>query len=114
VDLVPTILAACGLEVPGELPGVDLLATREEEGHGPVFGASYTHDVVRIGDPRESLTARYVVRDPYKLLVFEGPEARTELYDLREDPAEERPLDRPELEAELRALLDGWYPGRDG
>ncbi len=110
VDIVPTILTACGLDAPATLPGVDLRtvgATR-----APIFGAAYTHDVVDIHDPARSLLTRWVLRDPYKLLVHTDPNQPAELYDVRADPTEQTPLSKPETTASLRALLDAWWPGK--
>jgi len=107
IDIAPTILRACGIEPPASWPGVDLrsdLRTR-----GPIFGAAYTHDVVDIDEPERSLLTRWVLRDPLKLLVHSDPERPAELYDVRADPAEERPLDDPESTRALRTDLERWW-----
>jgi uncharacterized sulfatase len=109
IDLAPTILAACGVQVPEALPGVDLLTATD---HGPVFGAAYTHDVVKLGDPSRSLLTRWVLRDPYKLLVHTDPSKPAELYDVVQDPFEERPLHDAATRRALRAELDAWWPAR--
>jgi len=109
VDLAPTILTACGVDVPGEFPGVDLLSTKE---YGPVFGAAFTHNVVELGDPASSLLTRWILDDPYKLLVHVDPTEPTELYDVVQDPFEEEPLSDKETEQRLSAELDGWWPER--
>jgi uncharacterized sulfatase len=107
VDLAPTILAACGLKAPAAWPGVDLRKLGKER--GPIFGAAYTHDVVDVDDPAKSLLTRWILRDPYKLLVHTDPAQPDELFDVRADPAEERPLDDVETAAALRDLLDRWF-----
>ncbi|MCH2103679.1 MAG: sulfatase-like hydrolase/transferase [Planctomycetes bacterium] len=109
VDLAPTILSVCGVEVPEALPGFDLL---ELEERGPVFGAAFTHDVVKLGAPEESLLTRWVLDDRHKLLVHDDPSRPTELYDVALDPTEESPLTSPETERALRAQLDAWWIGR--
>ncbi|MCZ6596032.1 MAG: sulfatase-like hydrolase/transferase, partial [Planctomycetota bacterium] len=109
VDIAATILAACGLDVPAAWPGVDLRAVGPAR--GPVFGAAFTHDVVDIDDPARSLLTRWVLRDPFKLLVHADPRRPEELYDVRADPAEERPLQDAETARALRAQLDRWWPG---
>ncbi|MGK0220583.1 MAG: arylsulfatase A-like enzyme [Planctomycetota bacterium] len=109
VDIPSTILAACGLEVPDTWPGVDLRSV--DATRGSVFGAAYTHDVVSVHEPARSLLTRWILRDPLKLLVHEDPALPDELYDLRADPAEERPLKDAEAARSLRAELDRWWPG---
>lgn len=108
VDVPATILAACGLDVPAHWPGVDL--TGDVSDRGPLFGAAYTHDVVEVGRPERSLLSRWVLEDPLKLIVHTDPARPVELFDVRADPAEERPLDDPEAAAKLRARLDAWWP----
>jgi uncharacterized sulfatase len=109
IDIPATILMACGVDVPAAWPGVDLRTLGAQR--GPIFGAAFTHDIVAIDDPTRSVLTRWVLRDPYKLLVHTDPERPAELYDLLADPAEERPLDDQETVAALRQLLDHWWPG---
>lgn len=109
VDLAPTILAACGVDAPAAWPGVDLLAL--EGARGPIFGAAFTHDVVELDEPARSLLTRWVLRDPYKLLVHADEARPWELYDVRADPEEASPLDDRALAGELRASLDAWWSG---
>ena len=110
VDLAPTILAACGLEAPATWPGVDLRG--DLSSHGSVFGAAYTHDLVDLDQPATSLITRWILRDPHKLLVHADPEQPAELFDVRSDPGEERPLSDPATAASLRTELDRWWDGR--
>jgi uncharacterized sulfatase len=109
VDISATILATCGVARPAAWPGVDLRALGE--GRGPIFGAAFTHDVVDVDDPPRSLLTRWVLRDPYKLLVHADPGRGEELYDVRADPAEERPLDDAPTARALRDELERWWPG---
>ena len=112
VDLAPTILAACGIEAPRELPGRDLRAIDlQASPPRPVFGASFTHDVVDLEDPARSVLARWMVADPWKLIEFTDPERAPELYDLRADPAERRDLaaEQAARVGRMRASLDGWW-----
>ncbi len=110
IDLAPTILAACGVEVPEAWPGVDLRG--DLSGRGPLFGAAFTHDVVDLDAPGKSMLTRWILRDPHKLLVHADPKLPAELYDVRADPAEERPLQDPATAASLLAELDRWWDGR--
>jgi arylsulfatase A-like enzyme len=111
VDIPATILAACGIEIPAHWPGRDLREVGRDGAapRGPVFGTAGTHDLVSIDDPRQNWVTRWVLRDPYKLMIHRDPSRAPELYDVRADPAELRPLDKPALQAELRGLLDQWW-----
>jgi arylsulfatase A-like enzyme len=116
VDLVPTILGTCGMGPTAAMPGIDLLDTGARTSRGAIFGEVYAHDVADVEDPTRSLQYRWLVRDSWKLIVPHPPglpEAKIELFDLRTDPAERNDLGpaRPVRVAELRALLDAWWPG---
>ena len=113
VDIPATILAVCGIEQPASWQGVDLrpLPYAETTTRGPVFGAAYSHDIADLEQPTVGLQTRYVVWQNFKLLVHHGPKAGSELYDLRLDPAEEKPIQDAERIADLTAQLDAWWPG---
>ena len=106
VDLAPTILRACGAEVPDALPGVDLLG-QGGPAPRPVFGAAFTHDVVEVGAPERSVLSRWVIDGGRKLIDHGAGEA--ELFDLAADPWEQEPIVDAPSEARLRASLDGWW-----
>lgn len=109
IDIAPTILAACGVDVPAAWPGVDLRG--DLSARGSLFGAAYTHDMVELDNPASSLLTRWILRDPYKLLVHTDPAQQPELYDVRADPAEEHPLKDPSTAASLLEELNGWWDG---
>lgn len=110
VDIAPTLLAACGVEIPKALPGVDLRTLKADR--DSVFGAAYTHDAVDIDDPAQSLVTRWIIEGRHKLLVHKDPESPDELYDLIADPSEQEPIVRDAVSASLRAKLDRWWDGR--
>lgn len=89
VDLVPTLLAAAGLEAPEKLQGRDLLAEMQVDPGGRVTCSEMTYKT------REGLSVRW---GEYKLIV---PQSRgflpqSQLFDLVSDPYERRPVtDRP-------------------
>jgi len=136
LDILPTVLAACGIAPPPGLAGVNLLDPRAVAARNQIFGECHTHTLVDLDDPARSLLWRWTVRDRFKLIVpataspatagafpaFEGrlvdpeskaryEEGRVELYDVVHDPAETRDLAaaRPELVKELRSSLDAWW-----
>ncbi|MCO6456830.1 MAG: sulfatase [Pirellulaceae bacterium] len=104
IDIAPTVLAACGVEAPRELPGVNLLdacqgrpLTREA-----IFGEGFAHDVADVDDPSRSLLYRWCIEGRWKLLLnYNGQLGRyksshkpriwePQLFDLLEDPFETR------------------------
>ncbi|QDT73861.1 sulfatase [Lacipirellula limnantheis] len=105
VDLYPTLCDLAGLDLPYELEGASLV---------PVLNDPQAHtDGVAIHVfPRGQRLGRAVRTDRYRLVEWKIPgappaEAIFELYDYQTDPEESRNLaaDRPEVVAELRAIL---------
>jgi uncharacterized sulfatase len=125
VDIMPTVLAACGAPVPAGLPGVNLLDPQAVAGRGQVYGACFTHTLVDLDDPAQSLLSRWTVRGDWKLIAPAADAARradgrapaesvpthVELYDVGRDPDETTNLaaDRPQVVAELTRSLDDWW-----
>jgi len=134
VDILPTVLAACGVAAPAGLPGVDLLDPAAVAARKEVFGECFTHTLVDADDPARSLLWRFVVRDRWKLIVPVSadrpaatvpPEGRNvddesrgrlargqiELYDVAADPLEGTDVaaGHPEVVRELRGALDAWW-----
>jgi uncharacterized sulfatase len=118
IDLVPTILTGCSLKPPREMPGLSLLDTAAGKGKLPreaVFGELYLHTAVDINKPSVNLTHRWVREGDWKLIVFEDQKTRPELYNLAQDPVEEKDLaaGQPEKVKQLTDRLNGWWKGRD-
>ena len=134
VDVVPTVLAACGIAAPPGLPGVNLLDAQAVAARRQVFGECYTHTLVDLDDPAKSLLWRWTVRDRWKLIVpatagsaqgfpeHEGrlvdPDSKArhergevELFDVVADPDETTNLAaaQPAIVTTLRASLDAWW-----
>ncbi len=114
IDLAPTLLAACGVNVnEGSLPGENLL--RKEKGDATqretLFGEIFEHDVADLDDPAASLMYRWCIDGWWKLILpKDGRNA--ELYDLKNDPAEKQNLakDQPETVVELTKKINQWWP----
>ncbi len=91
IDLAPTILKACELDIPKDLPGLDLLDQQARDSRGAILGEIYSHDVVDIDNPSASLLYRWIIQDPWKLIVPNParlPDARVEAYRILDDPHE--------------------------
>ncbi len=127
LDLVPTMLAAAGSEIPEDLPGLNLLPeleTAQPIARDTIFGEGFAHDIADIHDPEASLLYRWCIQGRWKLLLtYDGEvnryasshprdEKRPQLFDLLADPHEETNLagQHPEVVEELTADLDAWYP----
>lgn len=117
IDLLPTLLRACGQQPPAGLPGLDLLDPRARARRDTITGACFTHDAVDLARPDRSLRWRWTVAGSWKLILPDPrnePGGLPELYDVAADPFEERNLAalKPERVASLRATLDAWWsPG---
>ena len=111
IDIAPTVLAACGVEPPEGLPGVNLLDEQAVAGRKQIFGECYTHTIVDLDDPAKSLLWRWTVTDRWKLIVPATAGGESELFDIAADPAEATNLAaaRPEIVRELSTSLDGWW-----
>ncbi len=114
IDIAPTILEACGAEVPPELPGLSLLdvaAAEESLSRESVYGELYTHTAIDVNRPAANLTHRWIRNSNWKLVVPVDPEASVELYDISVDPLEEHDLaaNHPMRVAMLREELDAWW-----
>lgn len=115
IDLVPTVLAACDIECPKELPGLNLLPVCEGQpiGRKMLFGEIFEHDVADIDDPSQSLLYRWCYEEPWKLILPAG-KAQAELYNVVEDPHETKDLAKqhPEVVKKLTAAIDQWWDGK--
>lgn len=114
VDIAPTILEACGAEVPPVLPGLSLLDVAAAEQLLPresVYGELYTHTAVDVNRPAANLTHRWIRNRDWKLVVPEDPAASVELYDISIDPLEQHDVaaSHPNRVAMLREELDAWW-----
>lgn len=100
LDVVPTVLRLLDLRRPTGLDGVDLLDGEAIAARQQLFGVTsrYT-SALEAGRHRLHLPREYLAEQRGM-----GPE----LFDLREDPGETAPLDRPELSARLAADAAAW------
>ncbi|KRP36484.1 MAG: sulfatase [Opitutaceae bacterium BACL24 MAG-120322-bin51] len=125
LDLVPTVLAACGVDIPAELPGVDLLDHAAVSQRKNLFLEDFMHDMVDVNDPAASLRARSSVSKDWKLTVWhepnpllklerwqmDTPKDKVQLFNLQDDPMQRNNIaeQNPEKVAELRKPLDAWW-----
>jgi uncharacterized sulfatase len=117
VDLAPTILTACGVKPPAELPGLNLLDAAAGKGQLPrkaVFGEIYLHTAVDINKPGLNLTHRWVRDGDWKLILTADPKSPPELYDVAHDPFEEHNLaaKQPDRIRRLTEEVNSWWAGQ--
>lgn len=120
IDFVPTILKVCGVDVPADLPGLNLLDRKAMTARQSIFLTASTHDIADLDRPAMSLTARVVIDGWLKLLLPGAASAgmkraaaptQPELFDLKTDPLEATNLaaQKPEEVARLHRSLDAWW-----
>jgi arylsulfatase A-like enzyme len=116
LDLLPTILKACEVPLPDNLPGVDLANPGAVAARPALTGECFTHNFVDQANPASSLRWRWILENGWKLIV-PAPQNETggpELYRLSDDPDEKHDLAaaEPNRVAALRSKLDAWWPGK--
>ena len=127
LDVMPTILNACGIDSPEALPGIDALDSQAVSRRDTLFFANYAHDMADPAHPEKSLWTRSIIQKNWKLLAwqenpprikpFNGGERHKnrgenlELFDLSVDPHEKKNLapEQSDLVKELQAKLDEWW-----
>ena len=127
LDLLPTLLAAAGVQAPEGLPGLNLLPHLRNNTDIPrdtLFGESCAHDIANVQDPEASLLYRWCIEGEWKaLLTYDGEmnryknrimgkEKGPQLYHLINDPHENTNLasKHPEILKRLSDKIAAWYP----
>ncbi len=114
IDFVPTVLTACGLKVPSDLTGLNLLDRPAMTARKAVFVEAYRHDIADLANPSKSLVAQVVISGWSKLIIpgavapdkaFASGPKRIELFDLKSDPLEKRDLAADRVD-EVKRLQD--------
>lgn len=117
LDLAPTLLTAAGGKPTAEMEGTNLLDAAARDERHTLMGECFTHDVVDLDRPAASLRWRWIVDGDWKLIVpaaQKKPDEEVELYDLANDPQEERNLaaENPQMVERLGEKLDAWWAGK--
>lgn len=116
LDLFPTILKACGVALPKDLPGVDLADASAVAARKTLYGECFTHNFVNLDQAAPNLRWRWILEDGWKLIVPapQNEQGDPELYHVANDPSEEKNLSASDASrvTALRAKLDAWWPGK--
>ena len=130
IDIVPTMLAAAGIEAPEGLPGMNLMPILKSGKPTPreeVLGETFAHDIANVDRPEDSLIYRWIVRGQWKLLLtYDGKvnryasthprtEKRPQLFNLLEDPHENTNLasGNPGVVKQLATEIRNWWTVED-
>lgn len=114
LDLVPTILEACGAKPTGAMPGVSLLDPALAKQRERIFGEIFAHDAVDIHRPVTSLKYRWAIEGDWKLIVPELDGEPVELFNIMSDPYETQNLapDQPARVTRMKGAINDWWPAR--
>src|SRR5690606_19261416 len=69
IDMVPTALAATGMEPTNNMKGVNILDLDAVRKRKAVFAMDSHHDMVDVNAPEKSLEHRIVLKRPWKLIL---------------------------------------------
>lgn len=125
LDIVPTILSACGIQPTAEMSGLDLLpvCSGKSSGRDAIFGELFAHDIADAEDPARSLIYRWAVHGGWKIIRNEGgvlgryrvtlqpTSPDPQLYHIATDRWETRNVAaaHPEIVEQLTTRLDAWW-----
>ena len=125
IDLMPTVLQACGIRPPSGLPGIDLLDAEARDERDAIFGAVYAIHNMNPGDPASTLQYRWCIQGDWKLLLRNHGEDTTRyrtihqwdrvparLYNVKLDPVEQvnRAKDQEELVRRMSTRIKATIP----
>ena len=113
IDVMPTFLAAAGVEIPSNLPGINLLDRDAVESRGAIHGEVFAHDMADFDRPGASLYYRWIVDGSWKLIVPHdaAPTSEVELFRIVDDPWERENVadGNGDVVERLRGKLDAWW-----
>lgn len=118
IDILPTVLCACGIdfkdEEHGDLPGVDLLDDEALTRRDTIYGEIFLHNANDIHDPTANLRYRWIISDKWKMILPYKPNEKgvtTKLYEILEDPYEQNELlsEHRDAAQDLKEKLDRWW-----
>lgn len=130
IDIVPTVLAAAGIDIPEGLPGENLfdeMAEQKPIQRDAIFGEGFAHDMANLDVPESTLLYRWVIEGEWKLILsYDGINVSYQkfhdamltgprLYNVINDEHETENLaeKHPEIVERLSKRLTAWYPVKE-
>ena len=125
IDVVPTIAAAAGVEMPDNLPGIDLTDRDAIAKRKIVFGVVNSVHTMTPGKRDGTLQYLWAIEGDWKLIlrykglatdkwarVNDWDRVPVRLYNLKDDPKEKTNLakEKPELVEALTKKIESWHP----
>ena len=127
IDLFPTALAAAGVSISQDVPGLNLLESMQKNraiDRSGIFGEGFAHDIADIEKPEASLLYRWRIEGKWKLLLtYDGEvnryksshpreELRPQLFDLSADPHEKTNVaaEHPDVVSRMATKIQSWWP----
>jgi uncharacterized sulfatase len=114
IDIAPTLLTAVGLTPTASMQGINLLDDKAVAARNAIFGECFTHESRDLNNPAASVRWRWMIDGDWKLIApdpVNEPNSAVELYDLSNDPHEERNVadQHGAKVVEMRKQLDDWW-----
>ena len=124
---MPTLLSLIDIEKE-DLPGIDVLDRNKLGGRQHIFAEAYKHDITDIAQPTSSILYKIALTKKWKLIypnhvnikkdattdeerITGFYSKQTELYDLQNDPDEERNVAalHPDIVKEMLSSINEWW-----
>jgi uncharacterized sulfatase len=117
IDIVPTLLTAIGAKPTPQMQGINLLDSNAVAARNAIFGECFTHESKDLENPAVSLRWRWMIERHWKLILPDPqnePDGPVELYNLADDPHEERNLagEQGHQVESMREKIDLWWSPR--
>ena len=116
VDMVPTVLAAVGIDPTDDMQGINLMDGKAVAARKALYGEIFFHNAKDIARPASSLKYRWGIEGKWKLILPDGVNVTGApmLFDVIADPYEKKDLAEahPDRVQALRRKLDAWWKPR--
>ena len=111
VDIAATTLAAVGLKPLSQTEGINVLDQKKLESRKKIFSVDFSHDMVHVDQPKQSLEHSIIITNPWKLILPQSDQdQKVQLYHIYNDPLEKENLadKNPRIVKKLKTQLEKW------